>query len=87
MNRSTLRSSFPKGAHPSLFPLRMVLFAAERETPTQPPRKPRDPDEMLAVRLIDRIKKCRQVSPAAFPVEPLQADRSAPILELADAHA
>ncbi len=55
MNKDTLRSS-----HPSLFPLRMLLFTAELETPAQPPRLPRDPDELLAMKLIEQIKNPSQ---------------------------
>jgi len=41
-------------AHPSLLPLRTALIAAEREAPARPLRV--DPDERLAVQLIEKMK-------------------------------
>lgn len=87
MNKSTLRLSSPKEVHPSLFPLRMVLFTAELETPTQPPHMPCDPDELLAMKLIERIRHPQQGSPARLPIEPRQPLHSESILELANVHA
>lgn len=86
MNKHTLRPSTPKGAHPSLFPLRMVLFTAELETPTQPPHTPRDPDELLAVKLIERIRHPQQVSLAGLEIEPPQPIRSEAVFEPVNVH-
>ncbi|GEM_PF-3343824 len=58
MNNSTLRR---KRSHPSLFPLRMLLVAAEMESPARPPNPPRDPDEMLAKALIEKIRHPKPV--------------------------
>ena len=56
-------------SHPSLFPLRMVLFAAELDTPAQPPHLPRDPDELLALTLIEKIRQPKPVSFAGAQIE------------------
>jgi len=74
-------------SHPSLFPLRMVLFAAELETPTQPPRTTRGPDELLAMKLIERIKHLQSVSFAGVQIEPAQPIRSESNCELVSVHA
>ena len=44
----------PLHAHPSLLPLRMALFAAERESPARPRRV--DSNERLAMQLIARMQ-------------------------------
>ena len=51
MNKQLLQRS-----HPSLFPLRLTLLIAELETPAQPPRLPYDRDELLALKLIEKIR-------------------------------
>jgi len=48
--KNTLHAS----RHPSLFPLRMALIAAERESPVYPPRL--DANEQLALQLIARVQ-------------------------------
>ncbi|MCC6499180.1 MAG: hypothetical protein IT313_02815 [Anaerolineales bacterium] len=55
-------------SHPSLFPLRMTLFTAGLETPAQPPRLPHDVDELLALTLIEKIRR--------FEAAPLMVERS-----------
>jgi hypothetical protein len=62
----------------SLIPLESALMAAEKLTPSRAPRPNRDPNELLATQLIERIKRPQ---PAAFPalqIEPPQPP--APIL-------
>lgn len=81
MKRHTHRLS-----HPSLFPLRMILFTAELETPTQPPHKPRGADELLALKLIERIKRPQQVFCTSMPIEPAQPIRSESKFEMVSAH-
>lgn len=80
MERHTHRLS-----HPSLFPLRMILFTAELETPTQP-HTPHDADELLALKLIERIKRPQQVVSTSVPFEPAQPIRSESKFEMVSAH-
>ncbi|MCC6300951.1 MAG: hypothetical protein IT314_16815 [Anaerolineales bacterium] len=89
MNKHTLRfDTLQHGrSHPSLFPLRMILFSAELETPTQPPYTPRDADETLALALIERIKRPQSISFSNLQVEAPQALRSDSILDLVSADA
>ena len=84
MNKDTLRSS-----HPSLFSLRMLLFTAELETPAQPPRLPRDPDELLAMRLIEQIKHPAkpELFMGAWIESPQPFRHEAVSVELASVHA
>ena len=56
-------------SHPSLFPLRMILFTAELDTPAQPPCPPSDPDELLAISLIEKIRNPQPVSFADVRIE------------------
>ena len=51
--RHSLRS---QGGALSLLSLKMVLSAAESESPARPPRQPRDPNEQLASQLIEKMK-------------------------------
>jgi hypothetical protein len=81
MNKYTLRP------HPSLFPLRMILFTAELETPARPPHAPRDADELLAIALIERIRRPQSVSFASVQIEPAQPVRSESNFELVSVHA
>lgn len=81
MKRHTHRLS-----HPSLFPLRMILCAAELETPTQPPHPPRDADELMALKLIERIKRPRQASFTSEQIESAQPVRSESKFEMVSAH-
>ena len=89
MNKHTLRFDTVQGprAHPSLFPLRMILFAAELETPTQPPHASPTADELLALTLIERIKRPPTPSLINWQIEAPQPLHSASFLELADVHA
>ena len=50
------KSTLPAARHPSLLPLRMVLIAAERESPANPPRTQVDANERLALQLIERVQ-------------------------------
>lgn len=86
MNRSTPGSLFSKGAHPSLFPLRMVLFTAELETPTQPSRTSHDTDELLAIKLIERIKHPRSLTFKGKTIEPVKPIRTDSNVEMVGAH-
>lgn len=53
-NHKTHRKSSPQGGHPSLLPLRTVLVAAKKESPSRPQQV--DPDEQCALELIARMK-------------------------------
>jgi len=71
----------------SLLPLRFALIAADRESPVRPPRQPRDPNEQLALQLIERIKHHGQISFTGLKIEspqPLFAERFS---EMAGTHA
>lgn len=70
----------------NLLPLQSALSAAERETPARPPCSPRDTDELLALRLIEKIRHPMPVSFKGVQIEPSQPLRET-ILELASAHA
>lgn len=83
MKKDTLRSS-----HPSLFPLRMVLFTAGLETPAQPPRLPYNRDELLALQLIEKIKSPDADSFVGMRIESPQPFRYVALpVELASVHA
>ena len=71
----------------NLLPLRIVLIVAEKESPARPPRLPCDPNEQLALQLIERIKHPQQNSFTGLEIEsprPLFAERLA---EMAGTHA
>jgi hypothetical protein len=53
-NKKTFQMSSPLGNHPSLFPLRMALVAAEGGVPPRPPRV--DSNEQMALQLIQKMK-------------------------------
>lgn len=52
-----------------LLPLRIALIAAEKESPPRPPRQLRDPNEQLALQLIERIKHPGQISFTGLKIE------------------
>lgn len=83
MNKQTLCVSSPKGAHPSLFPLQMKLFAAEIESPPQPPRIQTDPNEELALELIENIRHPKSAAIALFKIEAPQPAPSELTFEMA----
>lgn len=57
--------------HPSLFPLRVALTAAERESPARPRRV--DTNERLALQLIARMQAgYKKTSPFLSPAERLR---------------
>lgn len=64
----------------------MILFTAELETPTQPPHTPRDADELMALKLIERIKRPQPVFYTGVPIEPAQPIRSESKFEMVNAH-
>jgi hypothetical protein len=77
------RKRTPHVQAPNLIPLESVLIAAEKLTPSRVPRLINDPDEELALWLIDRIKRPR---PASFGGVRIELPRPAvpdPILERA----
>lgn len=66
-----------------LLPLGSALIAAEKSTPSRAPGELLDPDEVLAVRLIENIKHPQPVLFPCMQVEPPQPFRRAAILETA----
>ena len=83
----TLRHGFAsQNRASSLLPLKMALTAAERESPSQPPRPLRDPNEQLAMQLIERIKQVHEILPGDLTIEPPQPI-FAEIQEMAGSHA
>ena len=71
----------------SLLPLRMAPIAAEKESPARPPRQPRDPNEQLALQLIERIKHPRQISFMGLKIESPQPLFAEQFPEMAGTHA
>ena len=59
-----------QGGALSLLPLKLALTAAERESLAQPPRPPLDPNEPLAMQLIEKIKQVHSILPADLTIEP-----------------
>ena len=66
-----------------LLPLRFALIAADRESPARAPRLPRDPNEQLALQLIERIKHPEPMAFTGLQVESPQPLYSESILEMA----
>ena len=71
----------------SLLPLQEVLSAAEIITPSRPVKPSRDADEMLAMKLIERIKHPQAVSFLGVQIEPPQPLTSHPVFEMEGTHA
>jgi len=71
----------------SLLPLRIALIAAEKESPARPARQPRDPNEQLALQLIERIKHHRQISFTGLKIESPQSLFAERFSEMAGTHA
>lgn len=89
MNQHTLRfDTAQRGrSHPSLFPLRITLFTAGLETPTQPPRPPHDADELLALTLIEKIRRFEPPLVVARSAAPQLLQFEAQSSEAMSAHA
>ena len=71
----------------NLLPLRIALIAAEKESPARPPCQLHDPNEQLALQLIERIKYPGQISFTGLRIEspePLFVER---LPEMAGTHA
>jgi len=71
----------------SLLPLRIALITAEKESPVRPPRQPRDPNEQLALQLIERIKHHGKVSFTGLKIESPRPLFAESFPEMAGTHA
>ena len=69
--------------HPNLILLESALIAAEKLAPSRAPRRPLDPDEALAARLIENIKHPQPVLFPAMRIESPMPLRREAILETA----
>lgn len=89
MNKQTLHfdTAQRKRSHPSLFPLRTALIAAESAVPARPPHSTRDPNELLALRLIEKIKHPEPMAFTGLQIESPQPLYSESILEMAVSNA
>jgi hypothetical protein len=73
----------PHAQAPSLIPLKAALIAAERLTPSRPPRRDTDPNGALAERLIVRTRQPRPMLLTGLRIEPPQPVIPAVKLEMA----
>ena len=71
MDRQTRRT--PHTQTLNLLPLASTLIAAEESTPSRAPRPALDPDEVLALRLIENIKHPQPVRFPEMRIEPTRA--------------
>ena len=62
----------PHAQAPSLIPLKAALIAAERLTPSRPPRRDTHPNGALAERLIVRTRQPRLMLLTGLRIEPPQ---------------